>query len=146
MERKALDTALRHVFVDDNSSSRERSLKDLCSLLSYYADDDMSDTVKDNFHRLNAVTVKMQDTSDIWRIIPRFDNHFSCDLRNNPDSQAAQNFTFAPNITYPDIDVALQMYSDRSEKIVNELVKIDICVLLLYVKKKAIEAGDFVLT
>ena len=139
MINEGLPKVLKNVFAEDYVHNNYRVLTHLLTLVAYYAEDDLSKEMIQECNRLRAILVQIEELRSIMERISRISN-YRCDSSNDPSSQIASNYTFSsqfPNIT--DICTTL---ADKTETVKKELSEIDTVSICIYVRKKAVAAGD----
>lgn len=134
-----LPKLFKNVFADYFIPDNCRALSSLLSLVAYYVEDDFSKEMLRNCNRLRANLVQIEQLESIMNGIARFSN-FHCDFSRDPRSQIAPNYTFSPQI--PDFSNICITVADKTETIKKELAEIDTFSICMYVRKKAVAAGD----
>jgi len=146
MDKKNLESCLNKVFFNDWSPDPTTFLSKLLSLVSYYSDDDFGSELQEAFNVLNATLVSIELVKKVGHTdsysIP---DRFICALEPcGRDNIIPNNFTFSPVINLPelkDISFPKSQIDEISEAISN----INVSGLIMYVKRRAVAAGDFIL-
>ena len=143
MDSYDLHNALDAVFLGDYASNAIKDLRYLNALYSYYRGDDATEELDKTANQLHGLVFKtklLQDANEY----PSISHDFKCRFDDDMMGQESTNHTFSPVIKMPK-----RVISTKIVALINELEeivkKLDLVHLKAYVKKKAINAGDFVL-
>ena len=139
MNKYCLESALETVFFNQFGEDMVEKIGDLCSLFSYYREEDATPEFCSTFNKLQVLLTKIQLLKSVnyHSYIP---TEFKCDF--NVSEKNKEHYTFAPTIKIPKYQ-PLPDYKEQIEKIMNVLSELDLASMMDYVKKKAKAAGDF---
>ena len=144
-----IQSILKYVFTDYYNGSlwgfsNIEPLKLIPSLLSYYGDKNMSDAIKNDGNILRSLLVKIELVERSIIRVQEIPKEFMCIFRNeNREPQMPTSFTFSPQIHIPEYPTQA-IEKKLFEEIQAELSNIDILGILIYIKEKASETGDFI--
>ena len=139
MNKYSLDSALETVFINQFGEDILGKFRELCNLFSYYREEDATSEFCSTFNKLQVLLVKIQLLKNV-NDHPYTPSEFKCDFNTSEKNKG--HYTFAPSIKIPKYQ-PLPDYKEQIEKIMNDMSKLDLASMIDYVKKKAIEAGDF---
>ena len=139
MNKYCLESALETVFFNQFGDDILEKFRDLCNLFSYYREEDATPEFCSTFNMLQVLLTKIQLLKSV-NDHPYIPTEFKCDF--NVLEKNKGHYTFAPTIKIPKYQ-PLPDYQEQIEKIMNALSQLDLASMMDYVKKKAIEAGDF---
>lgn len=139
MINEGLPKVLKNVFGEDYVHNNYRVLTHLLTLVAYYAEDDLSKEMIQECNRLRAILVQIEELKSIMERISHISN-YRCDFSSDPRSQIAPNYTFSPQ--FPNITDICTTLADKTETVKKELSEIDTVSICIYVRKKAVAAGD----
>lgn len=156
MKKESLQDCLNDFFCPQYLSDLEqiKRLKQLNGLISYYIDEGLNGEfdflhgefeILRNFRALNDLLLDIEFNEKIKEILSHdIPNSFHCDIEARSPEYIPHTFNFSPVINPPAVR-DISSLEKRIENINKKFREIDIIGLILYVKKKAIAAGDFVL-
>jgi len=137
--KESLPKVIKSVFADEWSHTSKRYISDLLTLVAYYADDDISKEMVQGCNRLRAIILQIDELETIMERISMISN-YRCDFLHDSECEVAPNYTFAPQ--FPNISDICIALADKTETLKKEISEIDIISIYIYIRKKAIAAGD----